>query len=246
MDHSQEPATEVFTAKVTPSTIATLDKYANGAGCSRAEAGRVFMSYGVEMLTQPGAIERLESCTLLNRLEHLAASWSAGRCTSGSRWFDELPPAEDLARMELPAVVSTPGLVMAVDYSGQSLQVAFGTEVVIGVTTASGDGSQSEVHLGDLVAMVGQMGSALVELVNSKPGRTARLHLGMELARLESGQIRIAYGTLRMLLPVAEVFRLLAELNGAVAQHLAGSVARREALEKTLQESPVTEVEAER
>jgi hypothetical protein len=233
---------EVLSIRVPASVVRTIDAHAEGS--SRSAAAAVFLQFGIEELTRPGAREALEAHHLLTQAQQLMARCSMGRCTSTGRWFPELPSAEQVGQMMLPEVITTPEQVLVVDQQGQVLAFTVsGATIALGGSTAKGHQHAVELELGDLVALTGQLGAAIVDLSNKGVDRAAAVHGGLKLARLESGELALAFGALAMVIPARLVWVLLAELNGAIARQLAGSLAAREALEQQLQASPM-EVQA--
>jgi hypothetical protein len=233
---------EVLTIRVPAETIRTLDEFSQGA--SRAVTGRTFLEFGIQQLTKPGALEALELHHQLGRLEAIAASFPAGRTSSGAPWLPTLPDPEQIASLQLPAVVAVrePNAVMLLDYSGQSLVIGFGADAEVVATPSNGKTHRAEVALGTIVTMAGQLGAAVVELANAGPGRTARLHAGLELARLASGDVSVRFGPLAMVIPARLMWVWLAELNAAIARQLGSSLEARQQLEAQLQASPGQEV----
>jgi hypothetical protein len=217
MGYLEEPATEVFTAKVTPSTIANLDKYAKAAGCTRAEAGRVFLGFGITCMVEPGARERLEMHNLLSRAEMLVDRWPAGITPpAGSHWApnpaalpDELHPGE---------IVATPSGVIA-RLRGGSFTLDAGEGSLMLVSEA-GRIWQTTIDRRGLALLVPAWASALIPLATSQPGETFPLPLGLSLERLPDGGLVLAGGELQLGLGAAEAFQLSAELASLLAARL--------------------------
>jgi len=232
---------EPLSVRVTPDHLADL-KAAMPDGSPR-EALRISSQIGLNTMLRPGFLDALEAHHLLGELQQLANRLPLGRTLSGARQFEELPEPEALAAAELPAVVTTGQHVLLVDQLGQVLAVSFGTAPEIGARGLN-DSIGGEVAIGTVVVMTGQLGAALVEVLHAGPGRTAKIHGGLQLARLQSGQVRITYGPVSLEVPDVLLWQLQAELNAGIARQVAEGIGARRQLEKQLQTSPGQEVEA--
>jgi hypothetical protein len=219
---------EVLSVRVPASVVRTIDAHAEGS--SRSAAAAVFLQFGIEELTRPGAREALEAHHLLMQLEAVANRWPAGRTPAGSAWLsapDQLP-----AVLEAGQVVVTPAGVIARLWGG-----TFVVDVEAGVlqlVSDQGTSWQVAIDRRGLAQLVPAWASAMIPLATSDPGDRFQLPLGLVLERLKGGGLVLCGGEVQVGLGAAEAFQVSAELASLLAARLRTEGERVQALEQTL------------
>jgi hypothetical protein len=223
---------EVLSIRVPASVVRTIDAHAEGS--SRSAAAAVFLQFGIEELTRPGAREALEAHHLLTQLEAVANRWPAGRTPAGSAWMsapDQLP-----AVLEAGQVVVTPAGVIARLWGG-----TFVVDVEAGVlqlVSDQGRSWQTTIDRRGLALLVPAWASAMIPLATSDPGDRFQLPLGLVLERLPDGGLVLAGGELQVGLGAGEAFQLSAELASLLATRLRTEGERVQALNGALAATP--------
>jgi hypothetical protein len=223
---------EVLSIRVPASVVRTIDAHAEGS--SRSAAAAVFLQFGIEELTRPGAREALEAHHLLMQLEAVANRWPAGRTPAGSAWMsapDQLP-----AVLEAGQVVVTPAGVIARLWGG-----TFVVDVEAGVLQLVSDQGRSwqvAIDRRGLAQLVPAWASAMIPLATSDPGDRFQLPLGLVLERLPDGGLVLAGGELQVGLGAGEAFQLSAELASLLATRLRTEGERVQALNGALAATP--------
>jgi hypothetical protein len=223
---------EVLSIRVPASVVRTIDAHAEGS--SRSAAAAVFLQFGIDELTRPGAREALEAHHLLMQLEAVANRWPAGRTPAGSAWLsapDQLP-----AVLEAGQVVVTPAGVIARLWGG-----TFVVDVEAGVLQLVSDQGRSwqvAIDRRGLAQLVPAWASAMIPLATSDPGDRFQLPLGLVLERLPDGGLVLAGGELQLGLGAGEAFQLSAELASLLATRLRTEGERVQALNGALAATP--------
>jgi len=227
-------AMETLSTRLPPAEAADLMRLMPDG--TKGEALRIAARIGVNVMSKPGFLDSLAADHLLRQARELVDQMPLGRTLSGAHQFEQLPDPGELAASALPAVVTTGEHVLLIDGMGQVLAVSFGAAPEIGVQGLKSSAG-GETTIGMIVAITGQLGGALVQLVNDGSGRTIRLAGAVDLALGQSGHVQITFAGVILEVPLVLLWQLMAELNAGIARQMAASVEARQRLEAQLQAS---------
>jgi hypothetical protein len=203
----------------------------------------VFLSFGIQQLTQPEAMPALEAYTLAARMEAVAKCFAAAaRTPSGSYWAsrpDQMPEALAVGEM-----VATPAGIVA-QLGGGTLALDI-QEGELQLLAEGGKGWSVSIDRKGLAELAPAWASALIPLATSEPGAVFDLPLGLALERSADGDLFVTGGGIRLGLTAGEGFQLSGELASLLASRLRMEGQRALALNQTLAATPAAPVEAAR